>query len=276
MKLAIVIPAFNEEATLRDVATRALAQSRNVYVIDDGSTDATSATVADLPLKLIRHAANLGKAASLWDGFAAALEDGADCIATLDGDGQHRPEDVARLLAAAQRHPQRLVIGARLRTRSQAPRARRMANAVGDFCLSWVAGHPIADSQSGQRLYPAALVRAVLHEDSVRHDAGAAFTLESELLIVAAERGYCTVAIPIDTVYTTARASHFRAMRDIARIARMLLGRLIAARLKPRGLWRTLTQRAEVLSPEALSAEAAQSTIGRRRAPLAPSRRFSP
>lgn len=237
MRAAIVIPAYNEAATIRGVALRAVAEVPAVYVVDDGSTDGTAAALAGVPVTVLTHARNEGKAASLWDGFAAALASGVDVVVTLDGDGQHRPEDVSRLLAAAEQHPHRLVIGARLRGRSAAPAARRWANGIADFWLSWAAGHRIADSQSGQRAYPAALLRDMLAAN-LRHDAGASFTLESELLIEAAARGCTTIAVPIDTVYHVgARRSHFRPARDIARIVRMVAARLVAANLNLPGLW---------------------------------------
>src|SRR4051812_34533605 len=101
MRAAIVIPAFNEARTIRDIAQRALSQCRDVIVIDDGSTDGTAAALSDLPLILVRHQTNEGKGAALWDGFTRAMALGVDAVVTLDGDGQHRPEDVARLIRAA-------------------------------------------------------------------------------------------------------------------------------------------------------------------------------
>jgi glycosyltransferase involved in cell wall biosynthesis len=250
MKLAIVIPAYNEATTIRDVAVRALAHAQQVIVVDDGSVDGTSACIGDLPLTLVRHPVNQGKASSLWDGFVVALEGAADLVVTLDADGQHRPEDVPRLVAASQQYPHRLIVAARLRERASAPRARRIGNAIADFWLSWAAGHPIVDSQSGQRAYSAALLRAVMQR-GVRHDALASFTLESELLIVAAALGYETVAVPIASVYFAGRVSHFRPARDVTRIVRMVAGHLLAARMAPRGLWRWLTQAPQVLAAAA-------------------------
>ena len=240
MRVAIVIPAYNEASTLRDVVVRALPHADTVIVVDDGSTDATTASVAGLPVALLRHAQNEGKAASLWDGFEAALAAGADLVVTLDGDGQHRPEDVPRLVAAAQQNPSRIVIGARTGRRERAPAERRMANGVADFFVSWAAGHAIADTQSGERAYPVALLRSVIASDGVRHDRTASFTLESEMLIVAARLGYETVAVPIASIYLSNRASHFRPVRDIARIGAMLLRRLGEVWFHPRGLWRSV------------------------------------
>jgi glycosyltransferase involved in cell wall biosynthesis len=269
MRLAIVIPAYNEATTLRDVAMRALVQCPEVYVVDDGSTDATASTIADLPLTLIRHARNQGKAASLWDGLGAAIESGVDWVATLDGDGQHRPEELPRLMAAAQRYPQRIVIGARLRDRARAPRGRRIANRMADIGVSWASGHPVADSQSGQRVYPAPLLRLILGENRVRHDAHAAFTLESELVIAAAPHGYATVAVPIDTIYLDGRPSHFRGLRDTASITWMVARRIGTGWLNPAGLWRALTARPLVLSPEPSEPDSPKSTIARRRGAFA-------
>ena len=251
MHVAVVIPAYQEAATIRAVVEGALEHCASVIVIDDGSTDGTARRLAGLPVEVVTHAANEGKAASLCDGFAAAIARGADLVVTLDGDGQHRPEDIPRLVAAAEQHPGRLIVAARLRNRAEAPRARRVANGVADFWLSWAAGHPVLDSQSGQRAYPGALVRALL-ASRVRRDRHASFTFESEVVIVAAAYGFRTVAVPIDTLYHRgARASHFRPVRDIARIGRMVAAHLFADHLALPGLWRSLADAPEVAEPPA-------------------------
>jgi len=237
MPAAIVIPAYDERRTIRDIAERSLRQCALVIVVDDGSSDGTGAALEGLDVQVLRHERNEGKAASLWDGFQHALALGADAVATLDGDGQHQPEDVSRMLVAANEHPHRVIIAARLKGRESYPSARRRANLFADFWISWAAGHPIADSQSGQRLYPAALLRKL----QARHDSGAAFTFESEALIEAARLGYTTVAVPIAAVYDPAgRPSHFRPVRDVARIVAMVTRKLLASGLYPAGLWRSL------------------------------------
>ena len=237
MPAAIVIPAYDEMRTIRAIAERSLRQSALVIVVDDGSTDGTSAALEGLPVHVLRHDRNEGKAASLWDGIQFALAHDADAVVTLDADGQHQPEDVGRMLLAAKEHPHHVIVAARLKGRESYPKARRRANRFADFWISWAAGHPIADSQSGQRLYPAALLRKL----EIRHDAFAAFTFESEALIHAAREGYTTVAVPIAAVFDPAgRPSHFRPVRDIARIVLMVAGHLLATGLHPAGLWRSL------------------------------------
>lgn len=246
MSYAIVIPAFNERRTIRGIAQRALAQCDVVIVVDDGSTDETAGALHGLPLTILRNDGNRGKAAALWLGFSEALARGAHAIVTLDGDGQHQPEDVARMIAAGVAHPASIVIGARLRRIAAAPRARRFANRIADFWLSWACGYPIADSQSGQRLYPASLLR----ELDLPHDENAGFTLESEILIAGAALGCRSVAVPIDAIYDAgARRSHFRPARDVSRIGLMVMRRLLAQRMNLRGLWNSLREPVLVIEP---------------------------
>jgi hypothetical protein len=166
-----------------------------------------------------------------------ALARGADAVITIDGDGQHQPEDVPRLMQAAAAFPHRLIIAARMRGREAAPRMRYVANRIADFWLGWAAGHPVVDSQSGQRLYPAALLTQV----SLPHDDKTRFAFEADILIRAARLGYPSVAVPIDTVYhAAARPSHFRPVRDIVGIVHVVGGHLLAARLNVVALWRSL------------------------------------
>jgi glycosyltransferase involved in cell wall biosynthesis len=223
MKVTAVIPAYNEAATIRDVAIRTLAQLEDVIVVDDGSSDGTAAALADLPITLICNPANLGKGASLWRGFSAALAGGADVVVTLDGDAQHRPEDIPRLVAAAGQHPGRIVIGARLWDKDKVPPLRYFGNRFANFWVAWAAGAPVADSQSGFRIYPAAVLKHV----EVFHGPGSRFAFESEILIEAGRAGVHSVAVAIAAIYPpNARASHYRSAVDTARIVRMIAWKL--------------------------------------------------
>ncbi len=232
---SIVIPAYNEAATIRDIAQRALQQCPRVIVVDDGSGDETVAQLADLPLTLLRHKQNMGKAASLWDGMQEALRQGSRYIVTLDGDGQHAPEDIPLLEKAAAGQPDSLIIAARKKSLEQAPRARLFANRFADFWISWAAGRRIEDSQSGFRLYPAtALERLHIPVHRAR-----GFVFESEIIIEAVRAGFACCAVPIAASYPThARASHFRPVADITRIVAMVAWKLIKWGMYPAGLYR--------------------------------------
>lgn len=221
--VVVVIPALNEALRIREVVEGALAHCDRVIVIDDGSTDGTAQKIADLPVTVLHHPQRMGKGASLRDGFREALRQGAAGVVTMDGDGQHRAEDIPRLLAAANRRPGWIVIGARLRKRSQQPTYRRLANDFGDWGVAWGTGYQIADSQSGQRFYPA----DVLAIDDVP---GEDFVFEAQILISAAQRlGTRCVSVPIESRYRIAdsdeqfRASHFKPVRDFTRITSHIL-----------------------------------------------------
>jgi glycosyltransferase involved in cell wall biosynthesis len=216
--VAILIPALNEELRIRDVVQGALAHCPHVIVVDDGSTDATVERIADLPVTLIRHAERRGKGESLRDGFREAVARGHAGVITMDGDGQHCASDIPRLLAAAAAFPGHIVIGARLKKRAQQPAYRRLANEFGDWGIAWACGYRVADTQSGQRYYPAAV--AALGDIS-----SDGFVFEADILIQASRRlGTRCVSIPIESRYQGAgvtqhfRRSHFRPLTDLWRI----------------------------------------------------------
>ena len=239
-RIAVVIPAYQEAATIADIAQRARAHADAVFVVDDGSRDGTAEAVAGLDLSLIRHTRNLGKGASLANGIARALEGGADAVVTLDADGQHEPEDIPRLVRAWQAAPGDVIVGARLRHAERAPRLRKAANRVGDFWIGWAAGQAIDDSQSGFRLYPAALLQRV----SVPSGRGRGFVYESELLIECARAGAGIRSVAIESIYgANARPSHFRPIADIAAITRMVAVKLVSRGMYPQGLYRLLVAR---------------------------------
>jgi glycosyltransferase involved in cell wall biosynthesis len=224
--VAVLIPALNEELRIREVVQAALAYIPAVIVVDDGSTDGTLAALHDLPVTVVRHAQRAGKGAALRSGFDTALRMGFSGVLTMDGDGQHAASDLPRLLQAAQAHPHNIVIGARLRQRAQQPRHRRLANAFGDWGIGWACGFGIADSQSGQRYYPAAVC-------ALRDIPGEGFVYEAQLLISAARQlGIGVVSIPIETRYsdisnnTALRRSHFRPLRDLYQITSHVVGQV--------------------------------------------------
>jgi len=221
-RIAVVIPALNEELAIREVVQSVLAICPNVILIDDGSTDATLDRVADLPITVIRHATPMGKGQGLRDGFRKALELGFDAVVAMDGDGQHLAADIPRLLAAARKYPEHIVIGARIRNKDNQPKARRRANAIADWGISWGCGMPVADTQSGQRYYPlGALELADLEADD--------FVFEAALLIAAVrDKRLGVVSVPIDSRYQGEfRLSHFRPVRDVSRITWYTVKRVV-------------------------------------------------
>lgn len=237
-KVIIVVPAYNEEATIGDVIERCLLADGEVIVIDDGSADDTAAIVRRYPVELLVNDTNSGKAASLMRGMRRAVDRGADIVATMDGDGQHRPEDLAGLLVCARDNPGCIVIGSRLGDRAAFPLERYIGNRFADFWISWACGYRVEDSQSGFRLYPAGLFDNI----DVPHGPERGFVFESEILIEAARAGVRGISTPIPALYegTLVRASHFQPLRDVLRIVRMVAWRLISRGFYLQGLWRVI------------------------------------
>jgi glycosyltransferase involved in cell wall biosynthesis len=229
----VVIPAYNEGATVRDVAARARGYCTHVIVVDDGSTDGTTEALAGLDITLLRNEQNEGKADSLWRGFHQALTQGAPAVITLDADGQHAPEEIPSFLTAMSQHPDAFLIGARPGHQRKHSRWRYFANRMADFWISWAAGRPLEDSQSGFRLYPSPLLRRL----TIKHGRDRSFVFESEVLIEAARRGVDCLHIPISVAPRRgSRASHFRPMLDIVRITRMVAWKILCRGLYLQGL----------------------------------------
>ncbi|HVH08777.1 MAG TPA: glycosyltransferase family 2 protein, partial [Gemmatimonadales bacterium] len=99
--VAVVIPAYQAAATLRDVVgrVRRAVPPATVYAVDDGSSDRTGQHARDSGAIVLTHRQRQGKGAALRTGIARALADGARLLVTLDADGQHAPDDIPRLLA---------------------------------------------------------------------------------------------------------------------------------------------------------------------------------
>jgi len=219
-KLITIIPVFNEAVTIAGVVERALAYGP-VLVVDDGSTDDTAACAADAGAEVIRHHRRLGKGQAIRTGMAAAATRGASAVITVDGDGQHDPTDIARLLAAAATAPAAVIVGSRLGQAGGLVRGRLNANRVAGFFMNWVTGVRVEDTQSGFRLYPLDVVR-----DLPTRRGG--FVFETEVLVAAARRGVAVREVPVRTVSRAARRSRFRPIVDGVSIGAYLAERTVA------------------------------------------------
>lgn len=238
-----VIPARNEAATIAAVVRETMRHVDRLVLVDDGSDDDTFGCVHGMNLHALRRPTAGGKAAALADGFDAALALGAGRIVTLDGDGQHDPAEIPRLLAAAAAHPESQVLAARIRNRHRQPRIRRFANRFADFWISWASGQRIPDSQTGFRVYPRALITSIHPSTRLRHG----FVFETAMLIDGARAGFSIVSVPVDSIYAAnRRASHFRPVRDVWEIFCFVSRRIVLRGFYPTGLWRMLTRSTRV------------------------------
>jgi glycosyltransferase involved in cell wall biosynthesis len=268
----IIIPVLNEAGTIGDLVTRARRYG-GVIVVDDGSSDASGATAAAAGADVLRLPRQRGKGAALRQGFEAALARGAERVVTLDGDGQHDPDEIPRLLEAAGGAPTALVIGGRLGTGAVEdsrepgyrviPSDRLNAMRVAGFFIDWLTGYAVRDTQSGFRVYPLALLTAAPPRRG-------GFVLETEMLVRAAAIGLPLVETPITAVHHRERRSRFRPLRDGLAVGLYLAGH--GLRRWARDIWMVVWRLISVMRAERRvprHREAATATAGHRDNPSA-------
>ena len=191
----VLIPSYNESKTIGGIVRALKARGLKSYVVDDGSTDGTGAIAAREGSSVIRHRTNAGKGASLRDGMAAALEDtGCDSLIIMDGDGQHRVEDIDVFLRKSEATNADMVIGNRMDETSSMPYMRIAVNKLMSGILSKISGCEIPDSQCGFRLIKRHVLEAIRLESSN-------YEVESEMIIETARRGFKIASVPIETIY---------------------------------------------------------------------------
>lgn len=149
---AAVIPCWNEAATIADIVLRTRSQLPRVFVVDDGSSDATAAAAIASGARVLRHDRQRGKGAALRTGLTAALQEGLVWGLTLDADGQHPPESIPCLFRCAEETGAELVVGNRFARPAALPVVRRLVNHWLSRQLSRRVGTPLPDSQCGFRL----------------------------------------------------------------------------------------------------------------------------
>ena len=216
MKPLAIIPAYNSESYL----TRLLPEVRNhipdILIVDDGSTDATSATAESLGATVFRHPANRGKGASLKTGFAYALENGFDLVLTLDSDGQHNPLYIPTFLQVYEAAKSDLIIGSRILDKADMPWQRRFSNWTTSHLLSLLLKVKIEDLQCGYRLYSSHLLEQLQLESD--H-----FELETEIIIKAIRAGIMPHFIPIKVEYGYGFPTQMNPITDTVRWCRRVL-----------------------------------------------------
>lgn len=223
MEVGIVIPAYNVGHRLHNVLSKALkyVPSRHVYVVDDGSTDATAAVAKHYGVVLHQHRSNRGKGEALKSGFRLALENNLDGVITLDGDGQHDPDYIPDFIRSMEATPCDLVLGVRRFKIGRMPLDRIFSNLISSIVVSLVVKKWIPDSQSGYRSIRASVLKDI-------HLLSSHYEIETELLIKAIWRGSRISYIPISLVYNDSN-SHISRFFDTKRFCKMVL-RLIKDR----------------------------------------------
>ncbi len=190
-RVAVIIPAYNEERFIGSVVLAARRYAGVVLVVDDGSTDATAEIAAAAGGVLIAHEQNLGKGAALNTGLHEARKLCPDVVVLIDGDGQHRPQDMSRVIEPILTGQADIVVGSRyLDHESNVPRQRVFGHRVFTLLTNRASGLKLTDSQSGYRaLSPRALEALIFHSNG--------FSVESEMQFIAHEQRLRVVEVPI-------------------------------------------------------------------------------
>ena len=152
MDTYIVVPAYNEAAAIHRVVEELRAGFPRVIVVDDGSSDPTSSEARRAGATVLRHILNRGQGAALQTGIEYSVRHGADIVVTFDADGQHRTEDISRLIDALDKTGADIAIGSRfLGLRSNVPTIRRFTLRLGALFMRVTSGVALTDAHNGLR-----------------------------------------------------------------------------------------------------------------------------
>jgi len=213
IRFLAVIPAYNEEKSLRSVVEGALARICDVLVINDGSTDSTSEVIKRLGVPYIDQK-HMGKGAALRAGFDYAVKKRYDWIITMDGDGQHDPGEIPVFIEAIRKNGTDLVVGSRMNDTREMPFVRKATNRLMSSLISSLAGCRIPDTQCGFRAIRCSVFKKVALKTS--H-----FDTETELLIKAVRAEFKVSSVLISTIYNGSKSS-VNKITDTARFVRLL------------------------------------------------------
>ena len=225
MMNTILIPAYEPGDALAELTTRLRAATdARILVVNDGSGPSYERFFRNLgpDVQVLGYAENAGKGHAIRHAleYIEKQDPGPGFIVTADADGQHTPEDILRVLGAAEANPGTLVLGSRV-FGSDVPNWSLFGNTVTLKVFAWVSGARVTDTQTGLRAFSVSAIPFLLKTEGERYE------YEMNVLMDWAESGRPFREIPIATVYHDASnsCSHFRTLTDSARIYKQILKR---------------------------------------------------
>ncbi|MFB6198003.1 MAG: glycosyltransferase family 2 protein [Halobacteriaceae archaeon] len=193
LEVLVGIPAYEEETTIADVVSEAKCYADEVLVVDDGSNDATSTEAKNAGATVVSHEKNQGYGAALKTVFNEAHRSGVDHLVILDGDGQHNPSDIDRLVSDQRDQESEIVIGSRFveDADTNAPLYRRFGLFIVNLLtnLSFGVIRPkswINDTQSGFRAYDQRAVESLAMNEHI----GDQMSASTDILHHAYQQGF--------------------------------------------------------------------------------------
>jgi glycosyltransferase involved in cell wall biosynthesis len=240
-KVCVLVPTYNNAGSLKKVLDSVLEYTDQVIVVNDGSTDDTSAILEGYKaIRLVSYPKNVGKGWALRKGFEAALLAGFDYAITIDSDGQHFASDLPLFLAKLEATGPCLIMGARNLEQSGIPQKSSFGNKFSNFWFWAETAKKLPDTQTGYRLYPLQLMKN-------KKWFTRKFEFEIEVIVRMAWKYVQIESIPISVYYASkeTRISHFRPFKDFMRIG-MLNATLVAiafAYIYPRDFMRGMIKK---------------------------------
>ena len=195
MKITIGIPAYNEEENIGEVITKLKEITDSIIVCDDGSTDLTRQISEKLGVTVIQHEKNMGYGAAINSIFKKCIEINSDILVTFDADGQHRVEDVERILEPIIDKDADVVIGSRfLQEESEIPNYRKVGIKIITKVTNASLKDSLTDSQSGFRAYSKSVLNNITPSEF-------GMGISTEILIKASKNNLRITEVPIKVLY---------------------------------------------------------------------------
>ena len=195
-KIAIGLPAFNEEKNIASIITQLKKKYTLIIVCDDGSSDLTSEIAKEMGAIVVRHNTNLGYGAAIRSLFLKANELNCDILVTFDSDGQHKISDIENVIKPIQNKEANIVIGSRFlgNVEGNLPTYRKLGIKAITNLVNSNTGNKITDSQSGFRGYDKITLEKIIPSDS-------GMGVSTEILIKANKQNFKIIETPITILY---------------------------------------------------------------------------
>lgn len=215
-KIAILVPAYNEEDTICEMGSDLRKNGYSYLIVNDGSTDKTSKLLDINNFNHIDYYPNRGKGNAIKFGAGVLIGQGYNYILIMDADGQHDMRDITAIIAYLETYPTaKIIIGNRLWNPKGMSLVRKLTNKFMSWVVSRLAGVKIPDTQCGFRLIHKDIINKLITESDN-------FDYESEQLIKAGQEGYEIISIPITCIYIKERESKMNPLRDTIRFFKMI------------------------------------------------------
>jgi len=202
LKITIGIPAYNEEKNIASIIIKLKKITDSIIVCDDGSSDMTSDISKNLGAIVITHKKNMGYGVAINSIFQKAKELNVDLLVTFDADGQHRVEDIEKVVEPIKNNTADLVIGSRfLDKKSNVPNYRKIGIKVITKITNASIKKKLTDSQSGFRAYNKQVLSQISPSDI-------GMGISTEILIKSSSKGLRIMEVPVTILYSGDTSTH--------------------------------------------------------------------